>query len=57
MALVAEPAEVAVAALPPILKLVTGVVDETVKGAVPVVTVEVNTPLNEPVVADTVPPD
>ena len=36
---------VTVPALPPILKLVTGVVDVTTKGAVPVATVEVNEPV------------
>jgi hypothetical protein len=45
---------VTVPALPPIDKLVTGVVDATVKGAVPVATVEV-TVVNLPVLA-VVPP-
>ena len=36
---------VTVAALPPILKLATGVVEVTINGAVPVATVEVNEPV------------
>ena len=44
-AVVAEVALVAVAALPPILRLATGVVEATTNGAVPVVAVEVICPL------------
>ena len=57
VAVVADVAEVAVAALPPMDKLATGVVLDTVKGAVPVATVDVITPEADIVVAATVPPD
>ena len=50
VAFVAVVADVAVAALPPIDKLATAVVLETVNGAVPVATVDVITPVTETVV-------
>jgi len=52
---VAVMAVVAVTALPPMLKLATGVVEVTTKGAVPVATVEVNCPLTLKLVPVAVP--
>ena len=47
---VTVPAVVAVAAFPPILKFATGVVETTVKGAVPVATVELSCPVTDKLV-------